>query len=126
MNYDIGGDVVWSRGPTGTQGNASYQSGTNFAAPSALTVGSLMESLAYSTFGAPSSVTGPNGAVAGTSYDSYGRIAGTATATGLPAWYLRIRGLNLHSPPFPDGYVTLVIFAYRSSPFRFPGSRRVY
>lgn len=85
--HDIGGNAVSGTNPQGVQTNGSYSSGSNYAAPSAITTNSLSESLTWSPFLGLSSATGPNGDSASTVYDAYARPASSTSPTGATTTY---------------------------------------
>jgi YD repeat-containing protein len=81
ITYDTAGD------PTGVTLNGVAASITmvgtnNYAAPTALTAGSLTQSLSWTPSIAPASTTGPNGDVTTMTYDTYGRPTGGTSPFG--------------------------------------------
>ena len=86
MNYDISGNAV-STVANGVTTQVSTTSGTNYAAPSQLSVGSLSTGLSWSSFLGLTNDTGPNGDSSSTYYDQYARQTSTTSPFGATTTY---------------------------------------
>src|SRR6185437_1306474 len=85
--FDIMGNVLGSVDPAGNVYTTNVNAGTNYAAPSAITTGSLTENLSWSSFLGLTQETGPNGDSAGTLYDIYARPFSTTSSYGAVTTY---------------------------------------
>lgn len=88
--YDIGGNVVQVTDGAGKVTTVTPSSSTNYSLPGVLTPNSntnLQTSLSYANSFAATSVAGPNGATASTSYDSYGRPQSSQIPDGATTEY---------------------------------------
>ena len=79
--YDVTGNPT-AITRNGVSINVSTSSSSNFVVPTALTAGSLTQTIDYTSFLAPSSTTGTNGQTATMSYDTYGRPTGGTSPFG--------------------------------------------
>lgn len=89
-SYGFAG-IPWKvKDADGREVNIQQDSTTNYSLPSVLTPGTeanLATSVGYSSSFAVTSVTGPNGANATTTYDSYGRPLSSKSADGSTTTY---------------------------------------
>jgi RHS repeat-associated protein len=85
--YDIAGNPVSVALPGGVAVTGSYQSSTNFAAPSSITSNTFTNTLQWSSFLGLTQNTGPNGDSASTLYDGYAQPASTTAPTGAVTTY---------------------------------------
>jgi hypothetical protein len=79
--YDLYGNTV-STTVNGVTSNAAVTSATNYAAPSTITVGSLQNSLTYSSFLGLTNDTGPNGTSVSLGYDINARPTSSTSSFG--------------------------------------------
>ncbi len=85
--YDVGGNVIKSMAPNGTVTESGLTGSSNWSAPSTITVGSLAETLSWTSFLGLQSAQGPNGDTVSTVYDSYARPGQTTSSTGVVTTY---------------------------------------
>jgi RHS repeat-associated protein len=88
-NYDIGGNVT-SSSTNGVTTTAMTASGSDYAVPTTMTTGSLVNTMNYSSFLAPTSVTGPNGDTAFIGYDGNARPSSTDSPFGAHTAFVYI------------------------------------
>ncbi len=90
IGYDITGTAIQTVDALGRAASAAYSSTTNNAAPDALTPNvnsNLSTSYTYSSFLGLASVTGPNAANSTIAYDSYGRPTSSTSPYGAVTTY---------------------------------------
>ncbi|MGC9969496.1 MAG: hypothetical protein ABSE56_02780 [Bryobacteraceae bacterium] len=90
MAYDIAGLAVTTYDAYGRTVSATYSPNTNYAAPDALTPNgesNLSTSYTYSSFLGLTSVTGPNQANSTIAYDTYGRPSSSVSPHGAYTTY---------------------------------------
>ncbi len=80
--YFTTGALSGSSDDSGHSASVSTSSATNYAEPSAITLGSLTSSFSWNGFLGLTQATGPNSSTSSYSYDSYGRPAQTNNITG--------------------------------------------
>src|SRR5450432_2686896 len=85
--YDNAGNLLQTADVFGVVSNTNVTATTNYAAPSAITVGSLTSSFQYAADLLPTSVQGPNLDTASTIYDSYARPASSTSKTGAVTYF---------------------------------------
>jgi RHS repeat-associated protein len=81
LTYDITGNMT-STNLNGVGSSVSTTAATNYAAPSQMTVGSLSETLSYSSFLGLTNETGPNGASVSLGYDANARPTSATSPFG--------------------------------------------
>ena len=81
MTYDVTGNAATVT-TNGVTANVSTTSTTNYAAPSTMTVGSLTQSMTYSSFLGLTNDTGPNGASVSLGYDANARPTSSTSPFG--------------------------------------------
>ena len=89
FNYDITGTMVTTADTVGTTTSITPDAATN-SVPALITPngnGNLSTSVSYTQALAPGTVTAPNGAVASTTYDAYGRPATSTSVYGAVTAY---------------------------------------
>jgi YD repeat-containing protein len=104
-SIDITGNVLAAYDQTGVSVTNNTNSATNFAAPSALTVGSLSSSFNYAPSLIPNSSQGPNGDTATTTFDSYARPASSTSSTGATTYFTYSTTLPAKTLAYTNGRV---------------------
>ena len=87
FQIDQAGNVMSSSNSQGVSSSSSLTASTNYAVPSAVTVGSLTSNFVYEPDLLPRQATGPNGDTASTIYDSYARPKQSTSKIGATTYF---------------------------------------
>jgi YD repeat-containing protein len=82
MGYDETGNLVSTSDGYGHSAGQTLSSSQNYAAPSAMSVGSIATSFTWNGYNAVTATTGPNSATSSFSYDGYARPSSRTAANG--------------------------------------------